>query len=244
MKKNITPSPHPDETQLTALLFEEAPDDVGEHVRACPICQSRLAEMIRFDAEMEALAQRFTCPSPEQLIRYAEGKLSPIDRARIQKHIRTCAFCSEELAVIQHYDSPEEEKSSGWWVAMVDGVRRWFQAQPALELSLTPQPAPRGDRASHTWRYHTPEFDVILTSSPVDDERADWMGQIIPLEQENTSTPRPLQGRVILDRGDGDWQTLASIEEGGSFSLLALPQGPHRLLIAIDPDVLIEIDIT
>ncbi len=234
---------HPDDDQLTALLFAEASEDVREHVRMCSFCQSRLMEMAEFDAAMEALAQRSTCPTPERLAQYAEGRLAGPDQARIQTHLQTCSYCQEELAVIQQYaDVPIQEEQEGWWAAVTQGVRRWLQARPLFEPTL--QPARWGKGEVQTWRYHTESFDVVLTSMPVDEGRVDWEGAIVPLTSDRISMPGGFRGRVLLDRGDGVLEAIAAIEPNGSFFLSALPQGYHHLFLEIEPDILIEINVT
>ena len=41
------------------------------------------------------------CPAPEALLAYADGKLAPNERDRVQGHVEVCDFCTQDLKLVR-----------------------------------------------------------------------------------------------------------------------------------------------
>ena len=48
------------------------------------------------------------CPSSQELLKFADGELSPKERGRIETHLGACEFCSAEVEFYAHYPQAEE----------------------------------------------------------------------------------------------------------------------------------------
>lgn len=66
----------------------------------------------------QALGQTAECPEMEQLGRYADGAVEPLQRASIEQHVAGCGHCQAELALLREFEAaevrPEEQRPVEW----------------------------------------------------------------------------------------------------------------------------------
>lgn len=65
-----------------------------------------------------ALGQTAACPEIEQLGRYEDGALEPMQRMSVEQHVAECGHCQAELALLREFEAaevrPEEQRPLEW----------------------------------------------------------------------------------------------------------------------------------
>lgn len=66
----------------------------------------------------KALGQTAACPEMEQLGRYADGAIEPLQKAGMEQHVAGCGYCQAELALLREFEAaevrPEEQRPVAW----------------------------------------------------------------------------------------------------------------------------------
>jgi anti-sigma factor RsiW len=77
--------------------------ETGDHVRDCPACRSRLAEIRTLIGSIQNVLSPATdeaepaCPEAEELALYLDQALDPSIRAQVQHHLARCRPCRRKL---------------------------------------------------------------------------------------------------------------------------------------------------
>jgi len=66
-----------------------------------------------------ALGQTAACPEVEQLGRYADGAMEPLQQAGVEQHVSGCGHCQAEIALLRGFEAAEvrsEEQRPVEWI--------------------------------------------------------------------------------------------------------------------------------
>ncbi len=88
----------------------------------------------------DALGQTAECPEIEQLGRYADDAVDPLQRASVERHVAGCGHCQAELALLREFEAaevrPEEQRPVEW-------IRARLQARAGEVYEGTAKPEAR-----------------------------------------------------------------------------------------------------
>lgn len=93
---------------IVAAADGEADEAVLAHVRMCPHCAARVAQLRSLEAQLRRQFYRLFCPTSDQLVDYCQGLLDPYDRAVVIHHLAICPHCSAEVALLEDADRPRD----------------------------------------------------------------------------------------------------------------------------------------
>lgn len=96
-----TASPALSSTALIAAADGEADEAILAHLRACPHCAARVAELRALQARLRRRLYRLHCPASDVLVDYCQGLLDPFQRAAVSHHVGTCPHCAAELCLLE-----------------------------------------------------------------------------------------------------------------------------------------------
>ena len=151
---------------------------IEAHVRDCPECAAAAEAAVGLDAEGRRLAAEPAAhPASETLARYVEtpGELGTAALARVGAHVRACASCREDVALMREAAAPAWWRAIRSWLAVPGAPVRALQPALALSALLLAYPAwvglvehPR-ERANAERRLHESEArarDVARAAPP------------------------------------------------------------------------------
>lgn len=96
-----TATPALSSTALIAAADGEADEAILAHLRACPHCAARVADLRALQARLRKRLYRLHCPSSDVLVDYCQGLLDPFQRAAVTHHLGICPHCAAELALLE-----------------------------------------------------------------------------------------------------------------------------------------------
>lgn len=88
-------------TALIAAADGEADEATLAHLRACPHCAARVAELRALQSRLRRRLYRLHCPGSDVLVDYCQGLLDPFQRAAVTHHLAMCPHCAAELALLE-----------------------------------------------------------------------------------------------------------------------------------------------
>lgn len=91
----------PRASDLVAAADGEADEATMAHVRSCPHCAARVAQLKTMQSRLRWRLFRLGCPASDQLMDYCQGLLDPYQRAALVQHLAVCPHCSAELALLE-----------------------------------------------------------------------------------------------------------------------------------------------
>ncbi|NTU80180.1 MAG: hypothetical protein HGA45_12365 [Chloroflexales bacterium] len=91
----------PGDNALMAAADGEADEATLAHLRSCPSCASRVAEIRAFQARLRLRLYRLYCPASDILVDYCQGFLDPYQRAAVTHHLGLCPHCAAELVLME-----------------------------------------------------------------------------------------------------------------------------------------------
>jgi hypothetical protein len=91
----------PSSIDLIAAADDEADESILDHLRSCPACSARVAQIRLFQHRLRQRLYRLHCPSSNLLIDHCQGLLNPYQRAALAHHLALCPHCSAELALLE-----------------------------------------------------------------------------------------------------------------------------------------------
>ena len=62
---------------------------------------------------MEKFCKNEDCPASDELLAFQTGDMELVDGREIRRHLKTCEFCSAEVAFYSHYPPAEERVEPG-----------------------------------------------------------------------------------------------------------------------------------
>jgi anti-sigma factor RsiW len=93
--------PAPSGVDLLAAADGEADEATLAHLRTCPACTARVAQLRALQAQLRRRLYRLHCPSSDLLIDYCQGLLDPYQRATLVHHLALCPHCMAEIALLE-----------------------------------------------------------------------------------------------------------------------------------------------
>ena len=88
-------------TALIAAADGEADETTLAHLRACPHCAARVAQIRSLERRLLRRLYRLHCPSTDVLVDYCQGLLDPYQRAAVVHHLALCPHCVAEVAQLE-----------------------------------------------------------------------------------------------------------------------------------------------
>jgi len=90
---------------LNKTLSEDEVKQVEAHLKECPECRKELEEIIFLSSEVKVNSEVFASPhiESERLVLFCEEpkSLSPDESISIERHLRSCLYCYEELQTLK-----------------------------------------------------------------------------------------------------------------------------------------------
>ncbi len=147
------------EGDLLACVEGEAEARVQDHIRRCPACASKVAQLRQTGQALLALRSRAACPPPEALGQYCLDLLPPEEKLKLAAHLRTCIDCARELAELAE-QAKLEDNLIQWARQMLHDIVQVLEAKPIARLH--PAPA-RGSKDEPRQRvYCAPGLDLVI----------------------------------------------------------------------------------
>lgn len=153
------------QTELDTVLAGEAPPRILNHVRGCPACRPRLAELAAEEAPVRARLFRAECPSSEHLGEWQMGLLDPDQAAAITLHLAFCPWCQHDVDTIAEVLAQPLAADEA---PFADLRRLVARLVPGGAIGSTPHLAPalRGHAATSR-AYLADDVQVTVASEPV-----------------------------------------------------------------------------
>lgn len=217
---------------LLAFLDGAAPAYVGAHIAACGACQETLTHLQEMELLFDAALFRHACPSGEELLGYQMALLPRQEHTTIQRHLKQCAHCQEEVVGFDEIaPSPPpflarlKEKGK----QILSGMQLSFPKQPAFALM--------GDeQQQRLYQAQSYQITVALDSPVAATNLWQLEGQLV-----NEEDPlMDFKGHVSLRAGDVEIAR-DQIDEFGYFELENITPGQYDLLIEL-PDLILSIE--
>lgn len=102
----ITNNPLSDE-QIHDVIMGDVSPEVKQHVKECEFCAERVHEA-RVMPALARLLYRAKCPSSDQLRNYHFKLLDPETNEVVNKHLKLCRFCRQDLQEMIEFIESEE----------------------------------------------------------------------------------------------------------------------------------------
>ena len=219
--------------QLSDALDAVADGEVRDHLAGCAHCAARLAEARQAEQTLHAGLRRMDCPAPQRLGEY-QLKLVGLAEARaIDRHLKECARCADELAELRAYLAAEQSPRA----AARPPQTRWQSLGKLFGRVMPPAAAPalRGagmepivveaEGVTVILDVQASAGGVAVLGQVVADDLAAWAGALVELRQSGA-----LQATAIV--GDlGDFR-LAAV--AAAISELRLTPLHGRMLVVAD----------
>ncbi len=105
------------EEQIMAALDNDVPSEIADHLRNCEECRARFEVEQRLEGELMHGLFRVDCPSLDKLRDYAFNLLTEDVQKMIDKHLKHCAHCQQDIASMKTFsdrasNQVESERSS------------------------------------------------------------------------------------------------------------------------------------
>jgi len=80
---------------LDGILETKEKEEVESHLKECPACQKKVAELNALEKDLKRFWREFRkkCPSPEEMYQYSLGKLSNKEAEKVSEHLEFCHIC-------------------------------------------------------------------------------------------------------------------------------------------------------
>lgn len=188
------------------------------------------------EALLQAVLDRHTCPTAEQLLDYHLGNLTSTADAAVRRHLELCPHCSADLRDLVQLDLEPEPTSlqATQRTQLLQRLRQWIADLPLIPLSPQPTlalPTLRGDETPDTRIYESDAYRLALSvirspSSASVTLEGNLIDQHDPLQTPN--------GQVHLIRyEDGEPFAVESLDDFGLFLVAAVPSATYSLLIKL-----------
>ena len=189
------------------------------------------------------------CPAFEQVIDYLDGKLSPADAARVAAHLASdCAACAETRTWyerVREVAAGDDSAAPPAWVfkravRIFETARRPRLAQRVgeaiarLVFDSFARPQLAGIRSTETANrqllYRAADYSVDLQVAPMDETRADLIGQVLREDEETFESVTSLW--VTVARGDEPLYSTVT-DERGEFKIGGVAYGTYDLRVEL-----------
>lgn len=126
------------ETDLAAYLLDPTDPEFAafrDHWPSCPGCSREVARLARMEMLLRSAAPENAGrhPAEEQLLLFEEspGRLDPVQRKEIARHLTTCRTCSDELHALRSFEVVGSIESAARPAAAYAARRTW-RSRPVL----------------------------------------------------------------------------------------------------------------
>jgi hypothetical protein len=217
------------EGDLLACVEGEAEAQVQDHIRRCPACAYKVAQLRQTSQALLALRSRAACPPPEVLGQYCLDLLPAREKLKLAAHIRSCADCARELAELAEQAEPEDNLVQ-WARQALHNVAQVLEAKPVSRL----QPAPaRGSKDEPRQRvYHAPGLDLVI--GLVENAPSSGMTLMGVVQQVDQVTG----GHAWLFR-EGEQPISSVVDAQGIFTFEGLGSGIYDIALAAGQQVIL-----
>lgn len=232
---NNTPDPSENDEDVTAYLLAVM-DGVAPPDPAAKAIATQLG-LPQMRVLLGTALYRYDCPSPDELVEYAEHRLSGYRTGEIALHLEDCPHCSGELASWRAFQAAiAEEPRPAPEARPLRWIRAWLQpaAQPAAAV--------RG-AAQDVRVYAAPSWQLLLMVEDATPPFKRITGQLLPT---GAITAMPDAVALLYDTtatGEGEKQPRREkLDQLGSFSFDHLPADTYALHVAISPEAQIVVE--
>lgn len=206
-----------DEATLLDYISGSASLDIRAAVEGSPACRAAAEQLAR---ELRPLLQsmyRVTCPDPDQLVAYQEGRLGSTSQLVYRRHVVECPHCQAEYQILAAMDTVPLRPAPSLLRRVIDAV---FQPPEAL-------PAPLRGEIMH---YQTPQISIVLSTRRGSGTAIDWTlrGEIRTHDGQRATG---LLEAVMLRALQSGAETPGSVAENGTFSFQHLVADSYSLHI-------------
>ncbi|HEX2916618.1 MAG TPA: zf-HC2 domain-containing protein [Chloroflexia bacterium] len=164
------------ETDYLAYINQDGRLEFSAHLAACPFCRQEVATLGQLDKIFTRQLHhtkpqnRAACYDTQKLGEYALGMLNAKERGEIERHLKDCAYCPEEVAELKSFlkqpDATLERIAAN--STPLAGLRRvvaaLMQAGPGPSLGVPM--GVRGSAAKTPQVYRAEDVQVTLIVQP------------------------------------------------------------------------------
>lgn len=179
---------------------------------------------------------RYDCPSPDELVEYAEHHLDGYRTGELALHLAGCPHCSGELASWRDFQATiAEEPRPAREARPLRWIRAWLQpAQPAAAVRGT---------ARDVRVYAAPDWQLLLMVEDATPPFKRITGQLLPTGDTAAMPDAVASLYDTTAPSDGEKQPRREkLDELGSFSFDHLPADTYALHVAISPEAQIVVE--
>ncbi len=225
----VSPSQVNDEDYLAALAHDARPE-FTRHLSECAFCRQELAVYRRLDEGMHlqfgfiTSPARALCEEAQRLGDYLLGLLSPVEARKVQQHLLSCTFCSQEVAELQTWLSlepapgEEADPSHSGPVQPWSWLRRVVATLLTVNQGNTPSYALAGVRGSDEGlpkTYQAEEIWVTLTIQPSQPRSKELM--VLGLVQRDNQPMEATAGAEVRLSEGGLTLATETVDDLGNF---------------------------
>ncbi|MFA0782015.1 zf-HC2 domain-containing protein [Fervidibacter sacchari] len=126
---------------------------IDEHLAKCGECRKRLLSEDQLERAIDRLHRQISAALPTDCITYdlladyIDGRLSGEEKARVEEHLRVCAYCAEDFRSLAEFRSTMQEKPKelvqpatsqpSWWQRLKNALTsRWIIALEAGAIAF------------------------------------------------------------------------------------------------------------
>ena len=227
-------SPALDDTQILSYVEGEADDAVVTHIQECPFCSERAQQWTRLQKRLRKQFYRVSCPTPMQLGDYYLGYLPDSQELVIAQHLRECALCRQEVAILEDFLSRPIPETSLLGAARVLIAR--LVGGPVQNGSAPAVPALRGESKGPVI-FEADGVVILLDIQPSPEGKVNVLGQVAADEQDQWT------GALVELRSEDQLQFTGEIDDLGAFHFEGVMPGEKELRIISQDKTLIVVSV-
>lgn len=207
-----------DETTLLDYISGSASPEIQAAVERSPACRAAAERLARDLGPLLQSMYRVTCPEPDTLVAYQEGRLDSTSQLVYRRHVAECPHCQAEYQVLAAVDRVPLDRTSRLLRRVIEAV---FQPP-----ELLPEPL-RGE----ILHYRTPQISIVLSTRRGSGKPMAWTLRGEIRTQDGQRAVGLLEGVVLRARESAPDEAQGSVAENGTFSFQHLAAGIYSLHI-------------
>lgn len=252
------------EADYLAYINHDGRPEFEAHLATCPFCQNEVAVYSKLDAALHrnfnfiTSSERQFCADTYKLGEYVLGLLEPVEKRKLESHVNSCDFCSEELNDLQSWlpeadkvptisspgprqvqDSTIIEPNIGWLRKVVATLLNVTQPQPGLAVAG----GLRGSLAGVPQVFEAEEVQITITVQSAGPRRADL--KVEGLVQRADHDLAELEGVPVRLLKDKELLATEKIDDIGNFVFESVaPADTFDLEITLEDKVVLVPDVS
>ena len=227
-------SPALDDTQILSYVEGEADDAVVTHMQECPFCSERAQQWTGLQKRLQKQFYRVSCPTPMELGDYYLGYLPDSQELVIAQHLRECALCRQEVAILEDFLSRPIPETSLLGAARVLIAR--LVGGPAQNGAAPAVPALRGV-SKGPLTFEADSVLILLDIQPASGGKVNILGQVAADDQDQWT------GALVELRREEQLQSSMEIDDLGAFHFEGVMTGEQELRIISQDKTIIVISV-